>query len=98
MVNLGYNLSNIGTIYLLDTIEIICNSKSPINLLLNLENNVYTVISKKYNKNMKTIKSDIVKATNKMYDTKCLEDSKMKYQKLTPKTIIIDIVDKIINE
>ncbi len=68
------------------------------NLLLNLEKNVYACIAKKYNKNKKTVKSDINKATDRMYDIKCLKNPNMKLLKITPKMVINDIVEQIKNE
>lgn len=70
-------------------------------LLSNLEKYVYIQIAKKYNKNDKTIKSDIVKATNKMNEIKSLKNminKNKKYEpKYTPKMIITIIVDNIMN-
>lgn len=70
-------------------------------LLSNLEKYVYIQIAKKYNKNDKTIKSDIVKATNKMNEIKSLKNiinKNKKYEpKYTPKIIITIIVDNIMN-
>lgn len=71
-------------------------------LLKNLEQNVYVQIAKKYNKNEKTLKSDIIKATNRMNDIKYLKNmnenkNKTINIKKTPKMIISDIVDAIKN-
>lgn len=70
-------------------------------LLSNLEKYVYIQIAKKYNKNDKTIKSDIVKATNKMNEIKSFKNminKNKKYEpKYTPKMIITIIVDNIMN-
>lgn len=45
------------------------------NLLVNLEKNVYRQIAKKYNVNEKTLKSDIIKATNKMNEIKSYKNA-----------------------
>lgn len=94
-------MANIGTIYKLDAIEIICMSDDYIALLVNLERNVYRQIAKRYNVNEKTLKSDIYKATNKMNEIKDLKNTskkdKIKKSKLTPKIVINNIVDKIKN-
>lgn len=94
-------MANIGTIYILDAIEIICMSDDYIALLVNLERNVYRQIAKRYNVNEKTLKSDIYKATNKMNEIKDLKNTskkdKIKKSKLTPKIVINNIVDKIKN-
>ena len=67
-----------------------------------MEQNVYVQIAKKYNKNEKTLKSDIIKATNRMNDIKYLKNmnenkNKTINIKKTPKMIISDIVDAIKN-
>lgn len=59
-------------------------------------------LQKKYNKNEKTLKSDIIKATNRMNDIKYLKNmnenkNKTINIKKTPKMIISDIVDAIKN-
>lgn len=102
LIEEDYNFANIGTIYILDAIEIICKSKEYMKLLKNLEQNVYVQIAKKYNKNEKTLKSDIIKATNRMNDIKYLKNmnenkNKTINIKKTPKMIISDIVDAIKN-
>lgn len=70
-------------------------------LLVNLEKNVYKQIAKKYNINEKTLKSDIVKATNKMNELRSFKNANNKNKistfKLTPKIVINNIVDKIKN-
>ena len=94
-------MANIGTIYILDAIEIICMSDDYIALLVNLGRNVYRQIAKRYNVNEKTLKSDIYKATNKMNEIKDLKNTskkdKIKKSKLTPKIVINNIDDKIKN-
>lgn len=99
MIEGDYNFANIGTIYLLDAIEIICMSEDYMNLLVNLEKNVYKQIAKRYNVNEKTLKSDIYKATNKMNEIKSYknvnEKNKEIVSKQTPKIVINNIVDKI---
>lgn len=84
---------------MLDAIEIICMSENYMSLLVNLEKNVYRQIAKKYNVNEKTLKSDIVKATNKMNEIKSFKNADKKVKKFgnkqTPKIVINNIVDKI---
>lgn len=64
-----------------------------------MEKNVYNKIAKKYNKNEKTLKSEIYKATDKMNEVKVLKNLNKKVReydvKKTPKMIINDIVEKI---
>lgn len=95
---MGYNFANIGTIYLIDVIEIICQHKNTMELISNLEKNVYTYIAQKYDKNEKTIKSDIIKATNKAHETRCLKYNNKLILKNTTKMIINEIVDRIKRE
>lgn len=64
-------------------------------MLKNLEKNVYIHIAEKYNMNIKTLKSDIAKATNKMHETRCLKFPEEEKSKKTTKTIINSIVNKI---
>lgn len=68
------------------------------NLLVNLEKNVYRQIAKKYNVNEKTLKSDIVKATNKMNEIKSYKNTNRIEDRQTPKKIINNIVDEIKND
>lgn len=65
MIEGDYNFANIGTIYLLDAIEIICKSEDYMNLLVNLEKNVYKQIAKRYNVNEKN-KEIVSKQTPKI--------------------------------
>ncbi len=68
------------------------------NLLVNLEKNVYRQIAKKYNVNEKTLKSDIIKATNKMNEVRSYKNANRIEDRQTPKKIINNIVDKIKND
>lgn len=95
LIVLEYDFANIGSLYLLDVIEFICKSDNYIQTLLNLEKNVYIHIAKIYNKNVKTLKSDIAKATKKMYETRCFKYPNEKDNNLTPKTVINSVVDKM---
>lgn len=93
----GYNFSNKGTIYLIDALEIICCNNDYLKIMSNLDKNIYPIISKKYNSNKKTIKSDIIKATNNMCKIRDSIPSECSLLKYTPKIIIYYIVDKIKN-
>lgn len=93
---MNYNFANRGTLYLLDTIELICCANNSKELMENIERKVYTQIAKKYNKNPLTIKSNIIKATNNMYNFNVLVNNDLKkHIKYTPKFVIYNIVDKI---
>lgn len=93
MNNLEYDFANVGSLYLLDVIEFICKSDDYIKLLLSLEKNVYTHIAKKYNKNIKTLKSDIAKATKKMSETREIKYPNEINDNLTTKSVISSIVE-----
>lgn len=95
LIEYEYDFANIGTIFIIDIIEYICNNDNYIELLKNLEKNVYTRIAEKYDMNINTLKSDIAKATNKMHETRCLKFPEEEKSKKTAKTIINCIVNKI---
>ena len=96
LINLEFNLSNVVTLYLIDAIEIVLDSKNMAKTLLNLEKNVYSKVAIKYYQNPNTVKSDIVKATNKINEIRDLKNTKnIPLSKLTAKMIIMDIADKI---
>lgn len=95
LIEYEYDFANIGTILIVDIVEYICNNDNYIELLKNLEKNVYIHIAEKYNMNIKTLKSDIAKATNKMHETRCLKFPEEEKSKKTTKTIINSIVNKI---
>lgn len=44
---MNYNFANRGTLYLLDTIELICCANNSMELMENIERKVYTQIAKK---------------------------------------------------
>ena len=62
MEYLHYNLSSIGTSYLIDTILIASKKKK-----INLETDIYKIIANKYSKSVNNIKWNIYNATNNMY-------------------------------
>lgn len=97
LIKLGYNLANIGTIYLIESIDIICNSEDYIKKMLNLENNVYSQVAKNHNSSVKTVKSDIVKATNNMDKIRSFQNNNLTELKFTPKSVIYYIVENIKN-
>ena len=92
---LHYDLSSIGTSYLIDTILIARKKK-----MLNLEKDIYKTIANKYSKSVNNIKWNIYNATNNMY-YEC-ESNKLKeyfkfYQDTKPKVkmVISTILNKI---
>ena len=99
LLKIGYNPSHIGTKYLEEIIYILCSSEEPV-FDFNLERDLYSVLSKNYGINARTIKSDITKATNCVnyknltsrsdYCVSILNDIK-----LTPKIVVCILVDKL---
>lgn len=96
--NLGYNFKLKGTQYIVETIMYIYKSQS-VELLENLEENVYKVIAIKKNKSLNNIKTNIIKST-KFVDTYQNKNILYKYFsldiKITPKLVISTILNKII--
>ena len=97
--NMGFNFSHLGTIYLVEAIEIIHNSENP-QMSKSIEKNVYVLIAKKYCKKESTIKSDIIKATNFMNEQIMLQRKKTDiyynlYPKMTPKSVINTVLLKL---
>lgn len=98
LLTLGYNFKLQGTQYLLESIVYIC-SKRDMNLLENLEKNVYKYISNKNNKRVSNIKTSIIKSTNYVYD---YQDEKKLHNyfsidiKITPKLVISTVVKKVL--
>jgi DNA-binding LytR/AlgR family response regulator len=85
--DIGYNFKYIGTVYLLEAIIYIYKSNN-LDLLDNLERNVYKYISFKYNKSVNNIKTNIIKATIKISKSKDID--------YTPKFVISNIVIKML--
>lgn len=97
LLSLGYNFKLKGTLYLLESIKYILNSKN-INLLENLEKNVYQYIANKNGKKTLNIKTSIIKATNYVYnyqDERILNEYFSIKIKITPKLVISTILNKL---
>ena len=98
LLELNYNLAHKGTIYLIDAIYIVYTQKMEDEL--NLKQNIYPILSQKYNKSIHCIKSDIVRATNYM-DSNCDLITKQQYflfhdnAKPTVKVVIYAILNRI---
>ena len=95
---IGYDFKYKGTQYILEAIiDIISNNN--LDLLDNLEKNVYKYIAYKHNKSINNIKTNIIKATNYIYLYQNPEIIKTYFQldiKLTPKLVISTVLNKII--
>lgn len=89
--NIGYNFKYKGTQYIYDTILFIYQSNN-LDLLNNVEKNVYKFIAYRYEKSVNNIKTNIIKATNLIKYDKYKEDN------LTPKSIITNTLIKLIHE
>ena len=101
LTSLGYSLSHIGTHYLIDIIEMIYLENG--DLIKNLKNNVYPIISKRYKQSCNNIKTNIIRATDAMYYN-CPEEILMSFFSLNVvvkpsiKTVINTILLKLSKE
>lgn len=95
---LGYNFKQKGSKYLCESIEYIYKSEN-LELVDNLEKNVYKYIAIKNNKTLINIKTNIIKATEYVYNN---QDKEFLYKyfsinnKITPKLVISTILNKMI--
>ena len=99
LLQIGYNPIHIGTTYLIEAINIIYTSNLSTRNF-SLEKDIYSKLAKKYNKNIRTIKSDIIKSTNSInpddiYMKRQYHIHNLKNIKLTPKLVIVLIINKI---
>ena len=88
LLNMGDSIKYKGTQYILESIIYIYENNN-LDLLDNLEQNVYKHISSKHNKSINNIKTNIIKATNER------EKEKLSLYRLTPKLSIMTILNKI---
>ena len=95
---IGYNFKYKGTQYLLECITYIINQNN-MDLLDNLNKNVYEYVATKYNKSLSNIKTNIIKATEyvNIYQDK---DILLNYFSIsidiTPKFVISTILNKLL--
>lgn len=89
LTKMGYNWKYKGTHYILESILYIYESNN-MNLLDNLEKNVYQYVAFKNNKSVNNIKTNSIKCTN------LLEWHKYFLEKPTPKLVISQILTKIV--
>lgn len=97
LLKMGYVISNSGSLYLVDIIEILHqrNSLSPVFQSFNLDKDIYVILANKYNTNWYTIKSNITKATNTMNSFQSIQQDSSTHIKWTPKNVITYILEKI---
>lgn len=86
MSNIGYNWKYKGTLYMLETILYIYQNNN-MDLLDNLERNVYKYISYRNGKKINNVKTNIIKTTNAIKNG----------DNLTPKFVVSNILTKIIS-
>lgn len=90
LTKIGYNWKYRGTQYILETIMYIYQHNN-MDLLDNIERNVYKYISYKHNKSINNIKTNIIKSTNS------IKNHDNTVTNLTPKFVISNILAEIIN-
>lgn len=95
LLNMGFNPIHMGTIYLVEAIYIVYSIKKSV-YKINFEKEIYSELSYKFCKNAKTIKSNIIKATN-MADIRNFNSKKRQCNdlKLTPKLVIGLVIRKV---
>ena len=93
---LGYNISHIGTRYLIDTIYYTRTHQQ----CEGLKKNIYPYIAKRYQTNVHNVKNNIARATDNMYYN-CERKRLLEYFKIQNehkpqiKTIIYTVLQKI---
>lgn len=99
LTSIGYNLSHIGTKYLIDAVEISYSHNN--NLTKNLNKNIYPLIAQRHMQTINNIKISINRATEAMYYN-CRETILVNYfnlstvQKPNIKTVIDTVTAKLI--
>lgn len=97
LLSIGFDFKYKGTKYLLETILYIYKNKR-LELLENLEENVYNYVANINNKSILNVKTNIIRSTSNMYsyqDKKLIEKYFSINYKPTPKTIITTIIMKL---
>lgn len=97
LLSIGFDFKYKGTKYLLETILYIYKNKR-LELLENLEENVYKYVANINNKSILNVKTNIIRSTSNMYsyqDKKLIEKYFSINYKPTPKTIITTIIMKL---
>ena len=99
LLYLGYDISLIGTTYLIESIYIVLKNNSIDDI--NLKEKIYPIIAKKHNKKINNIKCSINYATTRMYDRSEIEKNKrylhiFNNEKPSSKMIIYSVLNKIL--
>ncbi len=96
LINLGYDISLCGTLYLSECLYIIINRE--IEGILNLKKEIYPIVAEKYQKDVNDIRSNINYATIVMYNrNNNLKQYSNFYENIKPtiKQVIYIVLDKI---
>ena len=96
LIRIGYDFKYKGTLYIFESIKYIYKSNN-LDLLDNIEKNVYKYIAYQYHKSINNIKTNIIKATNLAYlyqDKERIENYFLVNIKPTPKMVISFILSK----
>lgn len=97
LMKIGYDFRYKGSKYIYEAILYIYQNNN-FDMLDNLEKNVYFHIANKYNKTINNIKTNIIKATNNIYNYKEEKELKKYFLidiKITPKFVISNILNQI---
>ncbi len=101
LINIGYNLEYLGTKYIIESIYILYSLKDYYDN--NLNRDIYSIIAKKYGRNINNIKCNIGNATNIMYFENKEEKlkryfGKKNFSKPSPRKVIFTVLNKIKNK
>ena len=88
LTEMGYNFKYVGTKYILESIMYIYENNT-FDLLDNLEKNVYKIVSYNNHKTLGNVKTNIIKSTKLSHRNN---------EKITPKSVITQILIKIYDE
>ncbi len=88
LTEMGYNFKYVGTKYILESIMYIYENNT-FDLLDNLEKNVYKIVSYNNHKTLENVKTNIIKSTKLRHRNN---------EKITPKSVITQILIKIYDE
>lgn len=88
---MNYNIGSLGTLYLIEVIAYLSSKEDYLQYMKSLEKNAYTVIAKRFNVNIETLKSNIRKASATANKSR----NKKVNMSLTPKTVTSYVLERI---
>lgn len=91
LLKLNYNIGSLGTLYLIEIIAYLSSKEDYLQYMKSLERTTYSVIAKRFNVNVETLKSNIRKASA----TANKSENKRVSMVLTPKTVTSYVLEKI---